>query len=202
MLESVLGPIAQWIINLISQIGYWGIILAMAIESACIPLPSEIIMPFSGYLVSTGRFSLWGASLAGAFGCLIGSTVAYWVGVWGGRPFLSKYGKYILISHKDMDISDKWFAKYGDWAIFFSRLLPIVRTFISFPAGIARMNFVKFAIYTFLGSLPWCLALAYVGKILGENWDKIRVYFHKADLFIGILLLAAIIFFIYRHIKK
>jgi len=202
LLESILSPIAQWTVNLISGSGYWGIILAMSIESACIPLPSEIIMPFSGFLVSTGRFSLLGVSLAGAFGCLVGSTVAYWVGIWGGRPFLSKYGKYILISHKDMDRADRWFDKYGDWAIFFSRLLPVIRTFISLPAGIARMNFVKFAIYTFLGSLPWCFALAYVGKILGENWGKIRTYFHKADLLIAILVLAAIGFFIYKHLKK
>ncbi|MCJ7507772.1 MAG: DedA family protein [candidate division Zixibacteria bacterium] len=202
MLETILTPIAQWTINLISYAGYWGIILAMTIESACIPLPSEIIMPFSGYLVSTGRFNLWMVSLAGAFGCLVGSTVAYWVGVWGGRPFLSRYGKYILISHKDLDTADRWFSKYGDWAIFFSRLLPIIRTFISLPAGIARMNFTRFAIYTFLGSLPWCFALAYIGKLLGENWDKIKIYFQRADLLIVILLLITIALFIYRHIKK
>lgn len=202
MIEAILEPIAQWVINLISHTGYWGIILAMAIESACIPLPSEIIMPFSGYLVSTGRFGLWGVSFAGAFGCLVGSIVAYWVGVWGGRPFLSRYGKYILISHRDLGTADRWFSKYGDWAIFFSRLLPVIRTFISLPAGIARMNFIKFMIYTFLGSLPWCLALAYIGKILGENWAEIRTYFHKADLFIAILVLIAVAFFIYRHLKK
>ncbi|HEX9916914.1 MAG TPA: DedA family protein [candidate division Zixibacteria bacterium] len=202
MIETILAPIAQWIIHLISYAGYWGIILAMTIESACIPLPSEIIMPFSGYLVTTGRFNLWMVSLAGALGCLVGSTVAYWVGVWGGRPFLSRYGKYILISHKDLDTADRWFSKYGDWAIFFSRLLPIIRTFISLPAGIARMNFTRFAIYTFVGSLPWCFALAYIGKILGENWDKIKIYFQRADLLIAILFLVAIALFIYRHIKK
>ncbi len=202
MIESVLGPIARWVTALISDSGYWGIILAMSIESACIPLPSEIIMPFSGYLVSTGTFNLLGVSLAGAFGCLVGSTLAYWVGVWGGRPFLSRYGKYVLISHRDLDAADRWFSRYGDWGIFFSRLLPIIRTFISLPAGISRMNFPKFALYTFLGSLPWCFALAYVGKILGENWAKIRIYFQKADLLIAVLVLTAIGFFIYRHLKK
>jgi membrane protein DedA with SNARE-associated domain len=202
LIETILAPIAQWVTNLISSAGYWGIILAMTIESACIPLPSEIIMPFSGYLVSTGRFNLWMVSLAGAFGCLVGSTVAYWVGVWGGRPFLSRYGKYILISHKDLDTADRWFSEYGDWAIFFSRLLPVIRTFISLPAGIARMNFTRFAIYTFVGSLPWCFALTYIGKVLGENWDKIKIYFQRADLLIAILFLVAIAFFIYRHIKK
>ena len=186
---------------MISQMGYLGIILTMGIESACIPLPSEIIMPFSGYLVFAGRFSLIGVSVAGAFGCVVGSVVAYWVGIWGGRPFIQKYGKYVLISHKDLATADRFFEKYGDWAIFFSRLLPIIRTFISLPAGIARMNFFKFVIYTFLGSLPWCLMLAYVGKVLGANWEGIRVYFHKADIFIGIIVGLGIICFLYRHLK-
>lgn len=181
--------------------GYLGIVLTMGIESACIPLPSEIIMPFSGYLVFAGRFSLLGVSVAGVFGCVVGSVVAYWVGIWGGRPFIQKYGKYVLISHKDLATADRFFEKYGDWAIFFSRLLPVIRTFISLPAGIARMNFFKFVIYTFLGSLPWCLMLAYVGKVLGANWEGIRVYFHKADIFIGIILGLGIIYFLYRRLK-
>ena len=173
----------------------------VGIESACIPLPSEIIMPFSGYLVFAGRFSLIGVSVGGAFGCVVGSVVAYWVGIWGGRPFIKKYGKYVLISHKDLATADRFFEKYGDWAIFFSRLLPVIRTFISLPAGIAKMNFFKFVIYTFLGSLPWCLMLAYVGKVLGANWEGIRVYFHKADIFIGIIVGLGIIYFLYRHLK-
>jgi len=201
MFEAILEPIGRWIINFISQLGYTGIIITMGIESACIPLPSEIIMPFSGYLVFTGRFSLWGVSVAGAFGCVVGSVVAYWVGIWGGRPFLQKYGRYVLISSKDLATADHWFERYGDWAIFFSRLLPVIRTFISLPAGIARMNFLKFVIYTFLGSLPWCLMLAYVGKILGENWMSIRVYFHRADIFIGIIIVLGIAYFLYRHLK-
>jgi membrane protein DedA with SNARE-associated domain len=201
MFESILEPIGAWIISFISQLGYAGIVITMGIESACIPLPSEIIMPFSGYLAFTGRFSLWGVSVAGAFGCVVGSVVAYWVGVCGGRPFLERYGKYVLLSHRDLATADRWFEKYGDWAIFFSRLLPVVRTFISLPAGIARMNFIKFVIYTFLGSLPWCFMLAYVGKIMGENWMSIKVYFHRADLFIGVVILLAIGYFLYRHLK-
>ena len=181
--------------------GYLGIILTMGIESACIPLPSEIIMPFSGYLVFTGRFSLIGVSVAGAFGCVVGSVAAYWVGIWGGRPFIQRYGKYVLISHKDLAKADLWFEKYGEWAIFFSRLLPVIRTFISLPAGIAKMNFFKFIIYTFIGSLPWCFMLAYVGKVLGENWEGIRVYFRRADIFIGIAIALAIFYFLYRHLK-
>jgi membrane protein DedA with SNARE-associated domain len=201
MFESILEPIGAWIISVISQLGYAGIVLTMAIESACIPLPSELIMPFSGYLAFTGRFSLWGVSVAGAFGCVVGSVVAYWVGVWGGRPFLQRYGKYVLISSKDLDTADRWFEKYGEWAIFFSRLLPIIRTFISLPAGIARMRFWRFVIYTFIGSLPWCFMLAYVGKVLGENWKSLKVYFHRADILIAILLALAVFFFVYRHVK-
>ena len=201
MFEAILEPVGAWVINLISQLGYFGIIIAMGIESACIPLPSEIIMPFSGYLASAGRFSLWGVSVAGALGCVVGSVVAYFAGIWGGRPFIVSYGRYVLLSPKHLATADRWFERYGDWAIFFSRLLPVIRTFISFPAGIARMNFVKFIIYTFLGSLPWCFALAYLGKILGENWMEIRVYFHKADVVIVVIIIAAIAYFLYRHFK-
>jgi len=174
----------------------------MAIESACIPLPSEIIMPFSGYLVSAGRFNLWLVGIAGAIGCVVGSVAAYWVGIKGGRPFLEKYGKYVLISHHDLDNADRFFRKYGDWSIFISRLLPVIRTFISLPAGIARMRFGRFVVLTFIGSLPWCLALAYVGKVMGENWEEIKFYFRQADIVIGILIVIAVVLFLYRHLKK
>lgn len=201
MFEAIIEPVGKWIIEVISEIGYLGIVLTMGIESACIPLPSEIIMPFSGYLASIGRFNLYLVSVAGAFGCLVGSILAYYVGIWGGRAFILKYGKYFLVSHKDLETAERWFGRYGDLTIFFSRLMPVIRTFISLPAGISKMNFSKFAIYTFLGSLPWCFALAYVGKILGENWQSIRVYFHNADIFIIILIVLGIGFFIYRHLK-
>lgn len=181
--------------------GYFGVALMMAIESACVPLPSEIIMPFSGYLVSTGRFSLWGVSLAGAIGCVAGSVLTYWVGYYGGRPAAEKYGKYILITQHDLNIADNFFKKYGNLAIFFSRMLPVVRTFISLPAGIARMNFPKFVVYTFLGSLPFCYLLAYIGKKMGDNWNTLGVYFHKFDAIIGIVILAGVIWFMKRHIN-
>lgn len=182
--------------------GYSGIAIMMAIESACIPLPSEIIMPFAGYLASKGEFTLWWASFAGAVGCVIGSVLAYWIGYYGGRKMVEKYGKYIFMSHHDLDIADKFFNKYGSAAIFTSRLLPVIRTFISLPAGIARMDFKKFVIYTFLGSLPWCYALAWIGKKLGDNWDTLGVYFHKFDLVIGIILLAGLVWFIKRHFSN
>lgn len=201
MIAKIIEILAVFIISAISMLGYGGVILMMAIESACIPLPSEIIMPFSGYLVSTGKFSLWGVSLAGSIGCVLGSALAYWVGIWGGRSFLEKYGKYVLIAKHDLDVADRFFQKYGNAAIFFSRLLPVVRTFISLPAGIAKMNFSKFVIYTFLGSFPFCLFLAYIGKKLGDNWDTLGVYFHKFDLIIGIIIIAGAIWFVKRHLN-
>lgn len=202
MVHAILIAVSSFIINTISVLGYGGIVLLMAIESACIPLPSEVIMPFSGFLVFDGRFNLWLIALAGAIGCVLGSIVAYWVGMYGGRPLIEKYGKYILISHHDLDLADRWFKKHGDVAIFFSRLLPVVRTYISFPAGIARMNFGRFILYTFLGSFPWCLGLGYIGLKLGQNWDSLKGYFHGADYIILGLIIIGIIFWVYRHIKN
>src|SRR5436189_1458530 len=171
MIARLLEILSGIIVAIISTLGYSGIVLLMAIESACIPLPSEIIMPFSGYLVSTGQMNLWLVALAGAVGCVLGSLVAYWVGMKGGRPLIEKYGRYVLISHHDLDLADRWFARFGEIIVFASRLLPAVRTFIAFPAGVARMNLKRFVIYTFAGSLPWCLGLAYVGQKLGEQWE-------------------------------
>jgi membrane protein DedA with SNARE-associated domain len=202
MIAWIIEILASFIIAVISSGGYTGVIILMAIESACIPLPSEIIMPFSGYLVFRGEFGLVWVGLAGAFGCVVGSVPAYYLGLYGGRPLIEKYGKYVLVSHHDLDIADRWFARYGDWAIFFSRLLPVVRTFISFPAGVAKMNVPRFIIYTFVGSFPWCLGLAYIGMKLGENWDTLGVYFHKFDIVIGILLAAGAAYYIWRHLKS
>ena len=199
MSEVIIKYVAAFVIIGISRIGYAGIALMMAIESACIPLPSEIIMPFSGYLVYAGHFGLFYVALAGTVGCVIGSVAAYWAGVYGGRPFLLKYGKYVLITPRELDSADRWFARFGDGAIFISRLLPVVRTFISLPAGIAGMNFPKFVIYTFLGSFPWCLGLAWIGEKMGENWDTLGKYFHRMDAAIGVVILAGIAFFIWRH---
>src|SRR3989475_10075553 len=147
MIGRIIETLSVIIVATISRLGYAGIVLLMAIESACIPLPSEIIMPFSGYLVSTGRFNLWAVGVAGAFGCVVGSLVAYWVGMYGGRPLIEKYGRYVLISRHDLDLADRWFARYGEAIIFTSRLLPVIRTFIAFPAGVARMNLTRFVLY-------------------------------------------------------
>ncbi len=202
MVTAIIGVVTSFIINSISKLGLFGVGLMMAIESACIPLPSEVIMPFAGFLVARGQFSLLGVSLAGALGCVVGSAVAYAVGLWGGRGFIEKYGKYILISHHDLTISDNFFNKYGSSAIFFSRLMPVVRTFISLPAGIAKMNFTKFIIYTFLGSLLWCLGLAYIGKKLGDNWNILSPYFHKFDFVIGIVIVVGAVWYVRRHVKN
>lgn len=204
MVARILEILTAFIVATISTLGYGGIVLLMAIESACIPLPSEIIMPFSGYLVYTGRFNIWLVSIAGAFGCVVGSLVAYWVGMFGGRPLIEKYGKFILLSKHDLDLADRWFDRFGEAIVFISRLLPAIRTFIAFPAGVARMNLKKFVIYTFAGSLPWCLGLAYVGQKLGEQWDKdprLKTLFHRFDFVIGIVIVLAATWWIWRHVK-
>ena len=188
-----------------SLIQWPGVVVLMAIESACIPLPSELIMPFAGWmLIKEKSLPAIYTLVAGAYGALgntIGSAIAYGVGMWGGRPFLEKYGKYVLISRHDLDLADRWFNKYGSWAIFISRLLPVVRTFISLPAGIARTHFVKFLIYTFLGSFLWSVGLAYGGYQLGEHWEQIRTVMRPFDPIIGVLIIALIAFYIYRHLK-
>jgi membrane protein DedA with SNARE-associated domain len=204
MIGKIIEILSVFIVATISRLGYFGIILLMGIESACIPLPSEIIMPFSGYLVYTGRFNLWLVGVAGALGCVLGSLVAYWVGMRGGRPLIERYGRYILISRHDLDLADRWFARFGEIIVFASRLLPVIRTFIAFPAGVARMNLKRFVIYTFLGSLPWCIGLAYVGQKLGEQWDTnptLKTLFHRFDFVIGIIIVLAAVWWVWRHIR-
>ncbi len=194
--------IATWIISVISTMGYGGIVLLMAIESACVPLPSEIIMPFAGFLVFKGELTLSLVALAGAIGCVIGSIPAYYVGMYGGRPLAEKYGKYILLSKNDLDTADKLFIKYGEIIIFIARLLPAVRTFIAFPAGVARMNMSKFIIYTFIGSLIWCWLLAYAGMKLGERWESLEIYFHEFHYVIIAAGLVFVAWYIRRHFKQ
>lgn len=200
-LESILTAVGSWIVGVIQAGHYPGIVLLMAIESACIPLPSEVIMPFSGYLVFQGKMNLHAAALSGALGCAVGSTLAYWVGVWGGRPFVERYGKYVLVRRRDLDRAEAWFQRWGSAAIFFSRLLPVIRTFISLPAGIARMPFGRFLVLSFLGSIPWCYLLAWVGMVLGEHWTDLKRYFHGADVVIGVLILAGGAFWLWHHLR-
>jgi membrane protein DedA with SNARE-associated domain len=204
LVAKIIELLSYFIVATISTLGYGGVVLLMAIESACIPLPSEIIMPFAGYLVYKGQFNLWAVGVAGAVGCVVGSWVAYYVGLYGGRPLIEKYGRYVLLSRHDLDLADRWFARYGEVIVFASRLLPVIRTFIAFPAGVARMNMTRFTLYTFLGSLPWCVALAYVGQVLGEQWDKnetLKTWFHRFDFLIGAVILLAAVWWVWRHFK-
>jgi membrane protein DedA with SNARE-associated domain len=205
MIEKILAVLAHFIISVISVSGYAGIALLMAIESACIPLPSEIIMPFSGYLVFTGRFQLFWVATAGAIGCNLGSAVAYWVGAYGGRPMVERFGRYVLLDKKDLDRTTRFFFKYGSITVFVARLLPVVRTFIALPAGIAKMPQLRFHIYTFLGSWPWCFVLAYVGMKLGQGWEtdpRFKAVFHEFHTVVVVLLLAGIGWFLWSHLTR
>ena len=195
--------ISGYVTGFISWIGYAGIFLLMTAESACIPIASEITLPFSGFAVQQGNLSFWMVVLAGTFGCLAGSIISYYVGFYGGRPILERYGRYILIQKHDLDRADVWFAKYGNNAVFFSRLLPIVRTFISLPAGIARLEIKRFMLYSFMGSLPWCIALTYAGVVLGNNWGLLDQYGFYVDIVIIIGIIAFIAYAAYvMFIKK
>ncbi len=204
MLDTVIASLAGLITAVISTLGYGGIVILMAIESACIPLPSEIIMPFSGYLVFTGRFDLLLAATAGALGCNVGSTLAYAVGFYGGRPFIDRWGPYILMSRRDLDRAHRFFERYGGITVFVSRLLPVIRTFIALPAGIAGMPQLKFQVYTFIGSWLWCYALAYIGLKLGERWNSDPLFkevLHRFDGVVVAALLLAIGWYVWRHWK-
>jgi membrane protein DedA with SNARE-associated domain len=201
MLEKIIAILATWIMGVISTMGYGGIVLLMAIESACIPLPSEIIMPFAGFLVFKGEMVLWMVAIAGALGCVVGSIPAYYLGMYGGRPLVEKYGKWVLISHKDLKWADHAFEKHGDIIIFIGRLLPAVRTFIAFPAGVARMHMGKFILYTFVGSLIWCYLLAFAGFKMGEHWESLKVYFHEFHYVIAGAGLIFVTWYLKRHFK-
>jgi membrane protein DedA with SNARE-associated domain len=209
MVEHILTILSQFIMHTEASMGYLGIVLLMGIESCCIPLPSEVIMPFAGYLTTPEgaavvgtQFNLWGVGLAGAIGCVVGSIPAYYLGMCGGRPLVMKYGKYVLISNHDIEMADRWFEKRGDITVFIGRLLPVIRTFIAFPAGLNKMNMTKFIVYTFLGSFPWCLMLAWVGVKVGQNLEVLKPWFHRFDAVIGVVLLAGIVFWIYRHTRR
>ena len=205
MLDQIFSTLVSLTVSVISASGYFGVALLMAIESACIPLPSEVIMPFAGYLVSIGQFSLLGAATIGALGCNIGSTVAYYVAAKGGRKAIDRWGPYVLIRRGELARAERFFARYGAAAVLIGRLLPVVRTFIAFPAGLAQMPMARFQIYTFVGSWPWCFGLAYVGFILGKRWNSdptLQRIFHQLDLVIVLVLLAAISWFIWSRRRE
>jgi membrane protein DedA with SNARE-associated domain len=205
VISKVIEALAVFTTGVIAAMGYGGVVLLMAIESACIPLPSEIIMPFAGYLVYQGQFTLQGAALAGAIGCVVGSIPAYYLGQFGGRPLIERYGRYVLISHKELDLADRLFRRWGHWVVFAARLLPIIRTFIAFPAGVSRMPMGKFIVYTFVGSYPWCLGLAWVGAKLGEAWHtdpRVKALYHRFELVIVVALVAAVAWFVWHKVRE
>jgi membrane protein DedA with SNARE-associated domain len=205
MLDQIISALAAFIVAVISAGGYAGVVILMAIESACIPLPSEVIMPFAGYLVSIGQFSLIGAATAGALGCNIGSTIAYAVAATGGRAALERWGAYVLVTPAELARADKFFARYGSITVFVGRLLPVIRTFIAFPAGLARMPMLKFQLYTFLGSWPWCFALAYIGSVLGNRWNsdpRLRKLFHDFDAVIVLVVLLGFAWFVWHRWRE
>ena len=200
-LDAILAPVIQVIEETISSFGPVGVAILMAIESCNIPLPSEAILPFAGYLVSKGVFDIHTAAFAGAIGCVVGSIPSYYLGYFGGRPFIEKYGKWFLISKRDLEMADRWSQKYGDLAFFICRMLPVVRTFISLPAGILKANYPRFIIYTFLGSLIWSYFLVYVGVKLGENREVFSAIWHKFDYAIVAIILVLGVLYVYRHFK-
>ena len=201
MLERILGAATAFIVAAISTGGYAGIVLLMAIESACIPLPSEIIMPFAGYLVYRGELSLVGVAVAGAAGCVVGSLAAYAVGARGGRPAIERWGRWVLLSPHELALADRWFARWGRQTVFWARLLPVVRTFIALPAGIAKMELWPFVWLTFAGSLPWCWALAYAGLRLAENWARVRESLHGFDMAIAALVALVLAWAVWHRIR-
>ncbi len=197
-MNSVIDIVVEWATHLIGDWGVSAVFILMLLESACIPVPSEAIMPFAGFAVSEGSMSFTGILIAGVLGNLVGSWIAYAVGYYGGRPFVDRWGRYVLLRPHHLETAQRWFDHYGSAAVFFGRVLPIVRTFISLPAGFGRMNFWKFSIYTTLGCVPWVAMLAYVGVKLGANWEKIRPYLHYADYAVAAAGLAYAVWAVWR----
>jgi membrane protein DedA with SNARE-associated domain len=208
----VLESITHFITDTVAQYGYVAIFVLMLLESACIPIPSEVTMLFGGALANAAFFTavgstaeplnFWLVGLVGTLGNLVGSWLAYWVGYVGGRPLIHRWGRYVLLSEKDVDRAHVWFEHRGEAAVFFSRLLPVVRTFISLPAGVARMPFWKFTLYTFLGCLPWTFALAGLGYALGENWDTVEKYLRPISIIVVVLIVAGIVWWVRRRILE
>ena len=198
---ELISYVSEWALAVIKETGYSGIFILSALESAAIPIPSEVVVPFSGFLAISERFSFWGVVWVATLANLTGSAILFLIGKNGGRRVVEKYGKYLLIHKKDLERADIWFEKHGIRAVFFSRMLPVVRTFISLPAGIAGMNIWKFSIFTFLGALPWNFVLAFIGYKAGENWNLLHNYFRKANIFIVVLILIVVVWYVIKHTK-
>ena len=201
-IHELVDPILSSIKDVVASWGYIGVAAMMAIESANIPLPSEAIMPTAGILVQQGKMNIHLAALAGAIGCLIGSIPSYFLGLYGGRPFLEKFGRWFLLKNHDLELADKWVDRFGDMTFFVCRMLPVVRTFISFPAGVLRAHFGIFCAFTFVGSLAWCYFLTWVGIKFGENMEVFSKIWHQFDLAIVAVVGAGFAYYLYRHLKS
>lgn len=202
MVESFLTLVIHGVVTIISALGYSGVVLLMVLESANIPIPSEAIMPFAGFVASSGKLSLPMVALAGTLGNWAGSSLSWWIGARFGKPFVRRVGKYVFLNEGHLQQSEQWFARWGEASVFFGRFLPIVRTFISLPAGFARMNYAKFSLYTILGAFPFCYFLAWLGFRVGERWESLRHYFHYADVAIAVSLVIMLITLIWRRRTK
>ncbi|HMK92802.1 MAG TPA: DedA family protein [Thermoleophilia bacterium] len=201
-MQHIIDPLVTFCTNLIGDWGLPAVFVLMLLESACIPIPSEATMPFAGFAVSQGHLTLLGIVVAGVAGNLVGSWIAYAVGYYGGEPFVDRYGKYVLLRRHHLEVSKRWFDRWGPPVVFFGRMLPIVRTFISLPAGFGRMKFWKFTLYTALGCLPWVWLLAYIGERLGANWEKIRPLLHYLDYAVVVVVVVLIVWLVVRARRR
>ena len=199
---SIINSVVQWATTLIGDWGLAAVFFLMLLESACIPVPSEAIMPFAGFAVSEGKLSMAGIIVAGILGNLVGSWITYAIGYYGGRPFVDRWGKYVLLRPHHLDTAQRWFDHWGAPVVFFGRMIPIVRTFVSLPAGFGKMKFWKFTLFTALGCIPWVIMLAYVGKALGANWEKIKPYLHYADVAVALVLVLVVVWALVRWRKR
>jgi len=205
MSEKIVALVFQFVIQVISAGGYAGIVGLTALNSCGIPIPSELILPFSGYLAFTGRFNFWLVPVVGSIGCNIGSAIAYWIGATGGRPLVVRYGKWVLMSQHDLDRMSWFFSRYGSIAILVGRMLPVVQTFVAFPAGIGKMPRLRFHLYTTVGSLIWYFCLAWAGMKLGARWQtdpRMHEWFHRFHLVVELAIVAGIIYFLWSHLRR
>lgn len=210
MLEAIDAIVLPFIDALYSRLGYVGVAIAMTIESAALPIPSELILPFAGWSVSrgliepltNGPWSYWGAVVAGVVGNTAGSLAGYAIGAYGGRPLVERFGRYVLISLHDLDTAERWFARYGEATVFFSRMLPIVRTFISIPAGVAHMAIWRFVLFSILGAVPWVMLLVWGGVTLGDHWLELKQQLRGLDYLVAAALVALVALFVWRHVKR
>jgi len=198
VLEAILHPLIEFVTRTIGAYGVPAVFVLMLLESMGVLIPSEAISPFAGYLVSVGKMSFFEAAVAGILGNLVGSWIAYFIGRWGGRELWFRYGRYVGVREHHLRVAEKWFDRYGELTVFISRCLPVVRTFISFPAGTASMNFAKFTFYTLLGCIPWVFALTYFGYVLGENWETIGDYLHLLDYAVALAFVAGAVYLLWR----